>query len=84
MGKLSGSGGGLGVMPKMGHPLPRLGFEMWTRPDCDRVSAIFPDFEGNRAQSMGLRSGALFLLANRGFRSPKLWVNYGPLEEGWG
>ena len=61
MGKLRGSGGGLGMMPKMGHPLPRLGFEMWTPPDCDRVSAIFPDFEENHGQSMGLRNGTLFV-----------------------
>ena len=34
---------------------------------------IFPDFEENHGQSMGLQNGP-FLLANRGGGLPKLWV----------
>ena len=63
--KLMPSGGGMGAMPKMGHPYPRLGFEMGTALDGDRLYVISPDFEENPGQSMGLRNGPI-LLANRG------------------
>ena len=46
---------------KMGHSWPRLGFEMGAPQDGDRLSAIFPGFEENPGQSMGLVNGLLFL-----------------------
>ena len=59
MDKLRASGGGLEMAPEMGDPYPRLGFEMGP-PGGDGPSAIFPDFEENHGQAMGLRNGPFF------------------------
>ena len=63
--KLRASGGGLGMMPKMGNPFPRLGFEMVPPPDGDRLPMIFPDFEENPGNKWASEM-APFLSANRG------------------
>ena len=47
---------GMGIMPKMGHTLPRLGFKK-ARPDGDRGPANSLNFEENYAQPSGLENG---------------------------
>ena len=62
------------MIPKTGHSQPRLGLDMGPpQTVTDWLPKIFPDFEGNRGQSLSLRNGP-FLLANRGLGLPKLWV----------
>ena len=52
------------MMPKMGHPLPRLGLEMGARENGDGLAMISQDFDDNRGQSTCLQIDP-FLLANR-------------------
>ena len=49
------------MMPKMGNSYPRLGFEMGAPLDGDRMSMIFPDFEENHGQPLGLQNGPIFV-----------------------
>ena len=74
MGKLRASVGGLEMMPEMGHSQPRLGPQNGSSSEDDILSMIFPDFEENLVQPMGLKMAPL-LRANHGRGLPQLWVN---------
>ena len=63
------------MIPEMGHSYPRLVFQMRHPQTMIYIlPMIFPGFEGNPGQPMGLQNGP-FLLANRGRGLPKYWVN---------
>ena len=51
-------------------------------PGDDILPMIFPYSQENPGRPMGIQNG-FFLVSNHGRGLPKLWVNYGSLEEGW-